>query len=317
MLTEAELPMASPVSRSCTSTAASSSSARASWSGLTITCRPRSSQASSRRSSHRCGPSQSTSCIRCRTACGPSCRRCKPISPIGEPSKQRTGGKIEKVMLLGEKARKGDQGGKCQRQLPQLRLQMERGKNGYRYMHAGEAVRARIETLHQRKEALRRAALPVVRAPVRRSGHRKEDEERHLQAQQQHVAHCDVRKVARRFDDEVKVEDERLVDAAVDPHPARPIRYPLVDSRSQLPRSAQVIALAPEIELVRADDQNHAQRQIDDVVSRRHDGTPSRRSCTARMTAAAAECTSSLRYAFLMWLVTVCTEIPSRAAICP
>src|SRR2546428_1407976 len=121
-----------------------------------------------------------------------------------------------------------------------------------------------------------------------------------------------------RFDDEVKVKDERVVDAAVDPQPARPVRYPLVDSGSQLPRSAQVIALAPEIELVRADDQNHAQRQIDDVVSRRHDGTPpSRRSCTARMTAAAAECTSSLRYAFLMWLVTVCTEIPSRAAIWP
>src|SRR5881397_1816773 len=279
--------MASPVSRSCTCTAASSSFARASWSGLTITCPPRSSQASSRRSSRRCGPSQSTSCIRRRTACGPSCRRCKPISPIGEPSKQRTGGKVEKVMLLGEKARKGNQGGKCQRQLP------------------------------QRKEALGPAALPVVRTPVRRSGHRKEDEERHLQTQQQHVAHCDVRKVARRFDDEVKVKDERIVDAAVDPHPARPVRYPLVDSRSQLPRSGQVIALAPEIELVRADDQNHAQRQIDDVVSRRHDGTPSRRSCTARMTAAAAECTSSLRYAFLMWLVTVCTEIPSRVAICP
>jgi len=32
-------------------------------------------------------------------------------------------------MLLGEKARKGNQGGKCQRQLPQLRLQMKRGKN--------------------------------------------------------------------------------------------------------------------------------------------------------------------------------------------
>src|SRR6266446_3736236 len=310
--------MASPVARSCTSTPASSSFALASWSGLTITCPPRSSQASSRRSSHRCGPSQSTSRIRRRTACGASCRRCKPISPIGEPSKQRTGGKVEKVVLLGEKAGKGDQGGKCQRQLPQLGLQMKRGKNGYRYMHAGEAIRARIEALDQRKQALGPAALPVVRTPVRRSGHRKEQEERHLQTQQQHVAHCDVRKVARRIDDEVQVKDERIVDAAVDPHPARPIRYPLVDSRSQLPRSAQVIALAPEIELVGADDQDHAQRQIDEVVGRRHDGTPpSRRSCTARMTAAAAECTSSLRYAFLMWLVTVCTEMPSRAAICP
>src|ERR1043166_7635165 len=39
-----------------------------------------------------------------------------------------------------------------------------------------------------------------------------------------------------------------------------------------------------------------------------HDGSPSRRSCTPRITAPAAQRTCNLRYRFLIWVVMVCGE---------
>jgi NAD(P)-dependent dehydrogenase (short-subunit alcohol dehydrogenase family) len=56
----------------------------------------------------------------------------------------------------------------------------------------------------------------------------------------------------------------------------------------------------------------------DQRFRRTHDGWLISRnpSCTARITAAAAVCTSSLRYAFLMWVTTVCGDMPRRTAAC-
>src|SRR5207302_1120206 len=80
----------------------------------------------------------------------------------------------------------------------------------------------------------------------------------------------DVRELARRACHQVHVQDEGVVEKAVDPYPARPVRQPLVEGELELPGRDAAVALAPEVELVGADDEDHAQDKVDDVLVRWH-----------------------------------------------
>src|SRR6266536_771762 len=77
-------------------------------------------------------------------------------------------------------------------------------------------------------------------------------------------------KLTRRMNDQVDVENDRVIKKAVNPHPPRPIRNGLVDRELPLARLRHVIALAPEIELVNSDDEKNADDQLYDPVGQLH-----------------------------------------------
>ena len=141
---------------------------------------------------------------------------------------------------------------------------MSRGKASAQLPRIGERWR----------QALREGAPPVVLPPAFRRHDGKANEERHLEPQEQQVADRQAGELARRLHRPVDVQDHRVVQEAVDPHPARSVGDPVVYGEPELPRLRHVIPLAPEVELVHADDEEDAQRQINQIVRSAHRVVP-------------------------------------------
>ena len=75
-----------------------------------------------------------------------------------------------------------------------------------------------------------------------------------LKAQEQKIARRHASELTRRLNDPVGVENRRVIEKAVNPNPMRAILNPVIDGQSKLARPRPLVALAPEVELVDADD---------------------------------------------------------------
>src|SRR5262249_18400648 len=182
------------------------------------------------------------------------------IEPERQRAKAGAGRQVDHVVLFGEEAAQGDQRREEPRPRPETWPQVKRRQHGNRRVHAREAVRAGVQALDECEESLGSSPRRVPRPPLGRGHHWIEEETCHLEDEEQQVAHGDVGELAWRPDDEVGVEDHRVVEAAVDPDPAGAVGDQVVDGQAELAGLGPRVTLAPEIELVDADDEKHAER---------------------------------------------------------
>src|ERR1043165_5573865 len=110
----------------------------------------------------------------------------------------------------------------------------------------------------------------IIVSPASRNLEWKEEEGRKLHDQKRNEAENRVAELSKRRDGEHKQEDYRVIESRVDPNPARPKRYPIIDLRGELDRLAEGAALDEKIELISADDQNDRHQQVDNMIKRRH-----------------------------------------------
>src|SRR5437868_1646645 len=141
---------------------------------------------------------------------------------------------------------------------------MQRGECGDRDVHAGKAIGGRVEFLHESKETFRATTAEILRAPFGGRGDRKKDEEYHLEQEQHQEAACHVKKMPGRGGAPVDGDDYRIIEETVDPHPPGLIGDEVVERRTEFARARDVMALAPEVELVHADDEEHAKHELND-----------------------------------------------------
>ena len=87
-----------------------------------------------------------------------------------------------------------------------------------------------------------------------------------MRREQQDVAHRHVQKLPRRFHHEVDVHDDRIVEARINPDPTRLIGNQFIERQLELARARDVIALAPKIKLVNANDENDAEHEVDEII---------------------------------------------------
>src|ERR1044072_2363063 len=143
---------------------------------------------------------------------------------------------------------------------------MQGGQCRDRDVHRWKTIQWRIKLVDEGEEPFRPTTLLIQRAPIIGCLHRKKDEANHLQHQQHEKTDGDVEKIARGGHDEVDVNDNGIIEAAINPNPAGPVWNEIVDAELQLPRLVHRVALAPEVELINTDDQDRADDELNDDV---------------------------------------------------
>jgi len=147
-----------------------------------------------------------------------------------------------------------------------MRPQKQCGQHGDRRVHGRKTIRRGIEALHEGEKFFGMTTTLIDGAPFVWRGDWKENKKRHLCREQQNVTHGDVHKLPWRFDGEIDVNDDRIIETGINPDPARLIGNGVVERNFERARLGDVIALAPEIELIDAHDEEDAQSEINQII---------------------------------------------------